>query len=272
VGQLLVQLLEEGMLRDGAGRSVSFRNATVIFTHTTPQPAAAGLQERRQQPAALRGGQPQQQVAVASSAARGLHCSSSSGGGGAGHQGHSHAPHGGGSGASSLGMTPGMELPAEQQDSYSRSSAAGSGGGYYSDSPAASAQLLHELSTRVGAVVHFAPLAPAQLHQILDLQLGPASEVAAAMGRRLVVAPELRAWLVRRALEARAGARPLQQLVRQHVVLPLADRLLEADLMLQEGRGGWGAGGGGRAEGGGREVLATLGLEGGLLVPHIVVQ
>jgi hypothetical protein len=273
-------MLEEGTLRDGAGRSISFRNATVIFTHTTPLSSGGQQQQQQQQQpgaAAVRGGRQQQVAQQTAGSQRGLHSGS---GAGAGHQGHLAQGDGSASGAASgLALAAGMQLSDQQQIGPSPSPSpspsvrltSGGGGGYYSESPAAAAQLLHELLTRVGAVVQFAPLAAAHLHQILDLHLGPAAEVAASMGSELVVAPELRGWLVRRALEARAGARPLQQLVRQHVVLPLADRLLEEDVMLQEGSGSWG-GGAGRQGSGGR-VLATLVSEvpGGAPVPSIVM-
>jgi ATP-dependent Clp protease ATP-binding subunit ClpA len=289
VGQLLVQLLEEGSLRDGAGRSVCFRNATIIFTHTlaparqaghgaaqpgwTPQVRqGVGEQQAQQQVVA------QQQVAVAGQ--RGFHSSAASASG-------AHH-HGSGTGSSGMALSSGMELHSQQQQQQQQQQeeeeVAAAGSSYHTDHPAASRQLLQDLATRVGAVVHFRALGQDQLLRVLDMHLEAAADVAAAMGYGLSVAPELKQWLLKQAAAAGAGARPLQQLVRQHVVLPMADRLLEPE-MLAAGAGGWvaagqgaaGASGGGSSGGavGGdgsgsrKQVLAALHVAQGVPSPVI---
>jgi len=83
-----------------------------------------------------------------------------------------------------------------------------------------------EFRNRLDAIVHFAPLSPEVMGQIVDKAL---KALEAQLRERKVsvsVTPEARRWLAERGYDPGMGARPLARLVQERIKKPLADLLL----------------------------------------------
>ena len=83
-----------------------------------------------------------------------------------------------------------------------------------------------EFRNRLDAIVHFEPLSPAVMQQIVGKFLG---ELKAQLKERRValeVAPEAMAWLAEHGYDRLMGARPLARLIQEKIKKPLADLLL----------------------------------------------
>jgi hypothetical protein len=65
------------------------------------------------------------------------------------------------------------------------------------------------------------------MHAIVQQQLQQASAVARQQGVLLHVEPAAAAWLAAAGCSATAGARPLRQLVKRHVLVPLAACIMQ---------------------------------------------
>lgn len=85
-----------------------------------------------------------------------------------------------------------------------------------------------ELGSRVDDVIHFAPLNDVSMSVIVQQQLQLAVEAARQQGVLLQVHPEAAAWLAAAGCSATQGARPLLQLIRRHVLVPLAAAVMQA--------------------------------------------
>lgn len=85
-----------------------------------------------------------------------------------------------------------------------------------------------ELGSRVDDVIHFQPLTDASMAAIVHQQLQQAVDQAAAQGVLLQVDPQAAAWLATAGGSATQGARPLVQLIRRHVLVPLAAAVMDA--------------------------------------------
>ncbi|KAF8070970.1 clpB [Scenedesmus sp. PABB004] len=138
---------------------------------------------------------------------------------------------GGGGGGGGWGLE-GAELDADDAP----------GGAPAAAAPRAAAPggaMVAELGSRVDDVVRLAPLGQAAMREIVAQQLATAAGVAAAHGVLLAVDDGAAAWLARAGCSRAAGARPLAQLVRSQVMVPLASCMTQPD------GGGAAAGGGG---------------------------
>ena len=98
-----------------------------------------------------------------------------------------------------------------------------------------------EFLGRIDRTVHFAPLGDTAMEAISDKYLRQLRERCEAQGIRLTVAPELRAFLLKKC-QGRDGARQLRRLVQTEVEGPLASYLLrcprkpaKVQLALEEG-------------------------------------
>ncbi|MER3443231.1 MAG: ATP-dependent Clp protease ATP-binding subunit ClpA, partial [Meiothermus sp.] len=83
-----------------------------------------------------------------------------------------------------------------------------------------------EFRNRLDAVVHFAPLSPEVMGQIVDKNL---KALEAQLRERKVsvsVTPEARRWLAEKGYDPAMGARPLARLIQERIKKPLADLLL----------------------------------------------
>lgn len=81
-----------------------------------------------------------------------------------------------------------------------------------------------EFFNRLDAVVTFAPLSPAVIRELAQRELRALAERDGLAKSRLTLTwtDELIGWLAREGCDARYGARPLQRVVEQQVVAPLA--------------------------------------------------
>jgi hypothetical protein len=86
---------------------------------------------------------------------------------------------------------------------------------------------MSELASRVDDVITFRPLSPTAVVQIVERQLEEAAELAAQHGVALDVDESARQALAAAGWDPVRGARRVQKLVRQHVLVPLAEALLQ---------------------------------------------
>jgi ATP-dependent Clp protease ATP-binding subunit ClpA len=88
--------------------------------------------------------------------------------------------------------------------------------------------MISELGSRVDDVIHFEPLNNVSMTAIVHQQLQQAVAQARQQGVLLQVDPAAAAWLASSGCSDSQGARPLVQLIRRHVLVPLAAALMEA--------------------------------------------
>lgn len=91
--------------------------------------------------------------------------------------------------------------------------------------PAAS--LLSELGARVDDAVRLQPLGRTAANAIVAQQLEGAAAVARTHGVMLQVEPQAVEWLAAAGFSPTSGARPLAQLVRRYVLVPLAAAIMQ---------------------------------------------
>jgi ATP-dependent Clp protease ATP-binding subunit ClpA len=88
--------------------------------------------------------------------------------------------------------------------------------------------MIAELGSRVDDVIQFEPLNDVTMAAIVAQQLQQAVEQARMQGVRLEVDPQAAAWLARAGCSETQGARPLVQLIRRHLLVPLAAAVMDA--------------------------------------------
>jgi ATP-dependent Clp protease ATP-binding subunit ClpB len=91
-------------------------------------------------------------------------------------------------------------------------------------------QFRPEFLNRIDDIVIFNQLSAEDLAKIVDLQLARAQARLAGQHIRLQLTPKAKQFLARKGYDPVFGARPLRRAVQQHVVDPLARRLLEGRL------------------------------------------
>lgn len=127
--------------------------------------------------------------------------------------------------------------------------------------------MMAELGSRVDDVIRFQPLDDASMAAIVRQQLQQAVEQAAAQGVLLQVEPQAAAWLAVSGGSATQGARPLVQLIRRHVLVPLAAAVMDSYATRGE------AGGAGQGLWGVADVtMPAAGVDGALAVPKLQLQ
>lgn len=87
-----------------------------------------------------------------------------------------------------------------------------------------------ELLARLDSVVSMARLSPADALRVVELQLEECGRALEQQGVRLQVEPAAQRWLAERSVSPAAGARRLQPLLRQQLLLPVAEALLRQRL------------------------------------------
>lgn len=83
-----------------------------------------------------------------------------------------------------------------------------------------------EFRNRLDAIVHFNPLSPAIMQQIVGKFLGQLEALLKERKVALEVQPEAIAWLAEHGYDRLMGARPLARLIQEKIKKPLADLLL----------------------------------------------
>ena len=204
VASLITQVLESGQLTDSMGKRCDFRNAVVVLTTS---PASGPLPSH---PGGASSGGSSSATEVVS---------------GPGGHGHPEA-HAGASGRHASGHSAAAMCLSQPGE--------GGGGGGASQAQAAAPHPLRyvasELLARLDAAVDMQPLSEADMQRILQLQLGDLQGVLAPQGVRLRVDDAAQRWLAARGLSPVSGAQRLQPLLREQLLLPLADALLDARL------------------------------------------
>ncbi|GIW37080.1 MAG: ATP-dependent Clp protease ATP-binding subunit ClpA [Meiothermus sp.] len=83
-----------------------------------------------------------------------------------------------------------------------------------------------EFRNRLDAIVHFDPLSPAIMQQIVDKFLRQLASQLKERKVALETSPEAVAWLAEKGYDPLMGARPLARLIQEKIKKPLADLLL----------------------------------------------
>lgn len=235
---LLLQALDSGQMMDAMGHLVSLRSTVLLFTATQQSSSTSGASQH--------GSAQQQQVGGQSL---------STGRGGVMQQDkqqqnhHNHRQQAAYStfsyGSEGAGMSDDEDVntrpsPAAAQgaggtatnsrsaeEPVGPSSAAGGGSGSSNSSRGGWSVTMSELASRVDDVITFKPLSPTAVLQIVERQLEEAAELAAQHGVALEVDDSARQALAAAGWDPVRGARRVQKLVRQHVLVPLAEALLQ---------------------------------------------
>jgi ATP-dependent Clp protease ATP-binding subunit ClpB len=87
-----------------------------------------------------------------------------------------------------------------------------------------------EFLNRLDDVVMFQPLLPAELEQIVDLQVGAMQSRLAGRRITLEVTPAAKKWLAQQGFDPIYGARPLRRLVQKEIGDQLARAILSGDV------------------------------------------
>ncbi len=91
-------------------------------------------------------------------------------------------------------------------------------------------QFTPEFRNRLDAVIHFRPLAPEVMRQVVDKFVAELEGQLAEKNVRLSVTDDARALLARLGYDPQLGARPLARVISERVKRPLADELLFGQL------------------------------------------
>lgn len=87
-----------------------------------------------------------------------------------------------------------------------------------------------EFRNRLDAVVHFQPLARAEIHRVVDKNVQELAELLRPKGIALSVSAPAREWLAEHGHDPAMGARPMRRLIEETLHIPLADAMLGGDL------------------------------------------
>ncbi|KAL4435856.1 hypothetical protein ABPG77_000618 [Micractinium sp. CCAP 211/92] len=256
---LVIQVLESGQLQDSMGKRCDFKNAIIVLTTS---PTAAPLPGGP--PGVPPGGEHQPQQA--------------------------QQPLGGGSAGQQEATTVLRPEAHVHPEAYASDSNSTAGSGTHSahgaaaqclqveERPPAARRPAHplrhlpaELLSRLDAVVGMQQLSGADMERVVDLQLAEMQGMLQQQGIVLQVDAAARAWLAERGRSPVSGARRLQALLREQLLLPIADAVLQRRLEEQQARGAVpGAGPDAASEGGLAVAAVRLAPEGTRL--EIVVQ
>jgi len=86
-----------------------------------------------------------------------------------------------------------------------------------------------EFLNRIDEIIIFHSLSRADLVQVVEIQLRRVSALLAERGYRLVISPEVRAYLAEVGYDADYGARPLKRAIQRELQDPLAVKILSGD-------------------------------------------
>ncbi|MBF0296516.1 MAG: ATP-dependent chaperone ClpB [Magnetococcales bacterium] len=86
-----------------------------------------------------------------------------------------------------------------------------------------------EFLNRIDEIVHFHPLGPEHMEQIVEIQLQRIRQLLAGHQITLDLTPEARAWLAQEGFDSQYGARPLKRLIQRAIQDPLAEAMLAGD-------------------------------------------
>lgn len=224
-------MLESGQLQDSMGKRCDFRNAVLVLTTSpTAAPLPAGLAG-----SVLAGGRPQQQSPLQ-------------------HAGEQPDATLSASDAWQQGPTSVVLPEAHVHPEAYAGDAIGAAGGSTHSAHSAAAQCLQpeeaprtarqpvhplqhlpaELLSRLDAVVSMQPLGRADMERVLGLQLDEAQVALRRQGVELQVDAAARAWLAQRGHSPLSGAQRLQALLREHLLLPIAEAVLQRRLEEQQ--------------------------------------
>lgn len=92
-----------------------------------------------------------------------------------------------------------------------------------------------ELLARLDAALSMQPLSAADMQRVLELQLAEVQADLEQQGVRLQVAEPAQRWLAARGLSPVSGAQRLRPLLREQLLLPVADALLQRRMQQQGG-------------------------------------
>jgi ATP-dependent Clp protease ATP-binding subunit ClpB len=87
-----------------------------------------------------------------------------------------------------------------------------------------------EFLNRLDDVVMFAPLSPAELTKIVDIQVEALADRLASRRMTLVVSDAAKVWLAEKGFDPIYGARPLRRLVQKEIGDQLARAILAGDV------------------------------------------
>ncbi len=237
-------MLETGQLVDSMGKRCDFRNAILVLTTSPTSAPLPSLAEDGTSGSASSGG------------------ASSLGGGGI-NRGSREGSDSSGD-PSVVSILEGHVHPevyagdASRGSAHSGHSAAalclqpeeeGSGAGGGSAQQAAPAQQAHqaahplryvpaELLARLDAALSMQPLSANDMQRVLQLQLAGIQADLEQQGVQLQVAPPAQQWLAARGLSPASGAQRLRPLLREQLLLPVADVLLQRRLAQRQQGGG----------------------------------
>jgi ATP-dependent Clp protease ATP-binding subunit ClpB len=86
-----------------------------------------------------------------------------------------------------------------------------------------------EFINRIDEIIPFRPLEPADLGEIVRIQLAQLADRVAALGITLEVSPDAGQWLAARGYDPDFGARPLRRVLQREIGDRLALLMLEGD-------------------------------------------
>eukprot|EP00878_Enallax_costatus_P010956 GHUV01011444.1.p1 GENE.GHUV01011444.1~~GHUV01011444.1.p1 ORF type:complete len:1219 (+),score=421.40 GHUV01011444.1:689-4345(+) len=226
---LLLQAVEDGRLMDSLGHNINLRSATFLFTANTAESALATAKPR--QTAILQSTAMPPTSAFSPAAAQGsttglrqMHTSTSAGFsiGSEGADYDSDNPAGADyTRVYSVTGGPAIAVPSSQAAEVAAPAPPGR-------QLSARAVMISDIASRVDDVIEFEPLAQQAMFAIVQQQLQEAVYIARQQGVHLQVTDNAAAWLASAGGSAVSGARRVSQLIRRHVMVPLADAVVGA--------------------------------------------
>ncbi|PRW59843.1 ATP-dependent chaperone [Chlorella sorokiniana] len=255
VASLITQVLETGQLVDSMGKRCSFRNTILVLTTsptTAPLPSLADGSPSGGNSSSSSGGS----SSGSSGDDGGSSSSSSSASTGSRRgtsgdpdvvsvlEGHMHPEVF--AGDASRGSThSGHSAAALCLQPEEASSTASAAAGAQPAAPAQQAQQVQhplryvpaELLARLDAALSMQPLSTADMRQVLELQLAGIQADLEQQGVLLQVAAPAQQWLAARGLSPASGAQRLRPLLREQLLLPVADVLLQRRLAQRQQEG-----------------------------------
>jgi ATP-dependent Clp protease ATP-binding subunit ClpC len=87
-----------------------------------------------------------------------------------------------------------------------------------------------EFLNRIDEVIIFSQLSPADMEQIVDLQMQQVRGRLADHGLKVEITPAARAWLAQEGYDPAFGARPLKRALQKHVESPLSVQILQGTI------------------------------------------
>jgi ATP-dependent Clp protease ATP-binding subunit ClpB len=91
-----------------------------------------------------------------------------------------------------------------------------------------------EFLNRIDEIVMFKPLNPAQIREIVNIQVSALIELLASRGISLTVEEDVIDWLAEKGFDPQLGARPVKRLIQKELINQLSKEIINGKIVKED--------------------------------------